>query len=136
MIEGTFDVAIETPKHHKRGTMALQSAGDNIAVRVNVSDLEPLDFKGTCDGKDFTVEGTGEIPGLGTVDYHASGNVWGNSVTVNCETSAGKIEIFGTRLSASTGGFQSSHDYMMRASTGEFDDNDNTMYSGLYADGG
>ena len=44
--------------------------------------------------------------------------------------------IFGTRLSRSAGGLQSSHDYMMKASAAEFDRDDSTMYSGLFSDGG
>lgn len=136
MIEGTYDVAIDTPKYHRRGTLALKSAGEAIAARLIVGDNEPLIFDGTCADKDFVFAGERDLLGLGLVHYEAKGSVWGNSIDIKCETDAGKVEIFGTRLSTSAGDFKSSHEYVMKASTGDFDDNDSMMYSGLYADGG
>ena len=136
MIEGTYDVAVDTPKHHKRGTLALKSNGACIDARLKLGDEVDMQFAGTLDDKDFDFEGNAKLPSLGEIDYTAHGSVWGNSVTVQCQSSAGKIEIFGTRLSASAGDFKSSHDYIMSASRAEFSDDDNTMYSGRYADGG
>ena len=136
MIEGTFDVAVDTPKHHKRGTLALKSADESIFARLSLTELEPLDFTGTCADKTFKVEGSGEFPGLGAISYQAQGEIWGNSIDIKCETSAGSVTVFGTRLSGSAGDLKSSHEYLMKASAAEFDRDDNTMYSGLYADGG
>ena len=135
MIEGTFDVSVDTPKLHRRGTLALKSEGERIFARLTLNEREPLDFAGTCADKTFHIEGEGELPSLGQVAYQADGEVWGNSLDVKCTTEAGVVTIFGTRLSGSAGDLKSSHEYMMRASTGEFGRDDNTMYSGLYADG-
>jgi hypothetical protein len=136
MIEGTYDIALDTPKHHKRGTLALKSNGERIAARLKLGDDVDLEFAGTCADKDFDFKGSGEFPSLGQVEYAAHGTAWGNSIDVQCESSIGKITIFGTRLSTAAGEFRSSHDYIMSASKAEFDDNEGTMYSGLYADGG
>ena len=135
MIEGTFDVAIDTPKYHKRGTLALTSEGEMIAALLKVSELEDMVFTGTCKDKEFAFEGSGEYGRLGRIDYTAKGEVWGNTLDLKCESSAGAITIFGTRLSTSAGDFKSSHEYLMAASRADFSD-DSTMYSGLYADGG
>ena len=135
MIEGTFDVAIETPKLHRRGTLALKSEKERIAARLVVGENDPLVFVGTCADKEFDFAGEGELLGLGRVAFEAHGSVWGNSIDVKCQTDAGKIEIFGTRLSMSAGDFKSSHEYMMAAASGDFS-SDSVMYSGLYADGG
>lgn len=135
MIQGTFDVSYDTLKYHRRGTIDLKSDGGTIAARVIASDLEPMFFEGTCDDKDFAVEGEGDFGMHGHVTFSAKGNVWGNSLTIKCESSVGPITVFGTRLSADAGEFKSSHEYMMAASRGEFDDRDQTMYSGLYSDG-
>ena len=136
MIEGTYDVAIDTPKYHRRGTLALKSAGEAIAARLVIGENEPLEFDGTCADKEFVFAGERDLPSLGPVHFEAKGSAWGNSIDVKCQTDVGKVEIFGTRLSTSAGDFRSSHEYVMKASTGEFDDHDTTMYSGLYADGG
>jgi hypothetical protein len=136
MIQGTFDVSIDTPKLHRRGTLALKSEGERIVARLAVTDLEPIDFVGTCKDKTFHIEGSGELPSLGQVDYQADGEVWGNSIDVKCTTTAGNVTLFGTRLSGSAGDLKSSHEYMMSASTGDVISNDSAMYSGLYADGG
>ena len=136
MIDGTFDIAIDTPKRHRRGTLALKSDGNAIAALLNVGEIEGLRLDGTCEGKDFKFSGTSEFGDLGAVEYEASGNVWGNSVTITCETSIGKTTLFGTRISSAAGEFESSHKYIMSASRCEFENGDSTMYSGLYADGG
>ena len=136
MLEGTFDVAVDTPKHHKRGTLSLKSAGERVVMQLKLSDLDPLEFTGTCADKAVVFEGSGDFPGLGAVDYKATGEVWGNSIDVKCETSTGIVTIFGTRLSGSAGDLKSSHEYLMKASAAEFDRDDATMYSGLFSDGG
>ena len=136
MIEGTYDVAIDTPRHHKRGTLALMSQDERIAARLKVGDEVDAEFTGTCAGKEFDFAGGGEFGALGTVEFTAHGSVWGNSIDVHCESNVGKISLFGTRLSGSVGDFKSSHDYIMSASKAEFANDDNTMYSGRYADGG
>lgn len=135
MIEGTFDVALDTPKHHKRGTLAVKSLGDRIVAQLNLTELEPMEFTGTCADKSFTFEGTDVFPGTGTVHYKAQGEVWGNSIDIKFETEAGVITIFGTRLSGSVGDLRSSHEYLMKASAAEFDNDDPTMFSGRYSDG-
>lgn len=136
MINGLFDVAIDTPKYHRRATLDLVSEGASIAAVLTISEHDPLYFEGTCADKEFDFEGDADLPGIGPGGYKAHGSVWGNSVTLTCDTVAGKVEVFGTRLSASTGGVKSSHEYMMSASTGDVAADDGTMYSGLYADGG
>lgn len=136
MINGLFDVSIDTPKLHRRGTVSLKSAGDSITAQLKTGDHEVMEFTGTCADKEFDISGNGDLPSLGHVNYHAHGSTWGNSLTITCETDAGKVEIFGTRLSVEAGELKSSHEYMMNASTGNASLNDGTMYSGLYADGG
>ena len=135
MIEGTFDVAIDTPKLHRRGTLALKSEGERIAARLIVGEHDPLVRVGACADKEFDFVGEGELLGLGRVAYEAHGSVWASSIEIKCQTDIGKIEIFGTRLSTSAGDFKSSHEYMMAAAAGDFG-GESVMYSGLYADGG
>ena len=136
MIEGTFDISVDTPKYHRRGTLALKSNEGAIAAELQVSDLDPMYFEGTCEDKDFEIVGEGEFGMHGHVEFTAKGSTWGNSIDVKCDTSIGVVTMFGTRISASVGEFKSSHEYMMAASRADFSATDGTMYSGLYADGG
>ena len=136
MIQGTFDIAVDTPKRHKLGTLALKSEGERIIARLVIGDELDMEFGGSCADKEFDFAGTAEIPDHDPIEYSAHGSTWGNSISVTCQSNIGAIEIFGTRLSTSAGEFKSSHDYIMSASNAEFDNNDSTMYSGLYADGG
>lgn len=135
MIVGTFDIAVDTPKLHRRGTLVLKSAGETIAGRLTAGDSFVIERVGTCADKDFAFEGEADIPSMGQVGFVAKGNVWGNSVTMTCETDMGKIEIFGTRLSASVGDFGSSHDFIMQASTGNGVEGQDAYFSGRYSDG-
>ena len=136
MIDGLYDIAVDTPKLHRRGTLTLKSNEGNIAGILNVGDLQDARFAGTCEGKEFAFEGSGEFPSVGQIDYTAKGSVWGKSIDIKCETNVGVITIFGTQIGSSAGAVRSSHDFIMSASTGDFSDKDGTMFSGLYADGG
>ena len=135
MIDGTFDISVDTPKLHRRGTISLKSEGDTVAAVLNVGeDLRDEHFEGTCSGKEFTFEGAGDYPGVGQIDYKAKGSIWGNSLDLDVESSAGKITIFGTRIGGAAGANVSSHDSMMRASRADFSYDDGAMYSGLFSD--
>ena len=134
MVNGTFDIAVDTPKYHRRGVISLQSNGGAIAAQMNVSDIEGLRFSGTCHDKEFEFKGEEEFGDLGLVQFDAKGNVWGNSLTINCETSVGKVTIFGTRISTQAGEFKSSHESLMAAAAGDFESGARTMYSGTYGD--
>lgn len=136
MIEGTFDISIDTMKYHRRGTVALKSDSGSIAAEFKASDLEPMYFEGTYEDRSFEIVGQGEFGMLGHVDFTANGEVWGTSIDIKCETNVGPITMFGTQISPSAGEFKSSHEYMMAASRADFNPMDGTMYSGLYADGG
>ena len=136
MIDGLYDIAIDTPKYHRRGTIRLKSVGAEITAELNVADHECMAFSGTCVDKEFDFVGSADLPSIGQGDYKAHGSVWGNSITIACETVAGKVEMFGTQLSSAAGDPRSSHEYVMRASTGDLIDDGGAMYSGLYADGG
>lgn len=136
MIRGLYDVAIDTPKYHRRGTLDLNSEGSAITAKLSVLDVADMEFTGTCNDKEFDFEGTADLPSIGQGDFKAHGSIWGNSVSITCETVKGKVEVFGTRLSAAAGAAKSSHEYVMKASTGDVNDRDGSMYSGLYADGG
>ena len=136
MINGTYDISVDTPKLHRRGTISLRSDEGTIAAVLNVGeDLRDARFEGTCADKEFTFEGSGEFPSVGQIDYSAKGSVWGNTLDITVESSIGKIMMFGTQLGGSAGAMESSHDYMMRASRADFSD-DSVMYSGLFSDGG
>lgn len=136
MVSGTYDVSIDTPRFHRRGVLLLSGAGDTVAAQLKIGEDEPLEFNGPLAEKDFAFEGIGDFPGLEQVAYTAKGDVWGNSVSITFETDGGKVEVFGTRLSGAAGGEKSSHEYMMAGGRGEFGSDDNTMYSGLFGDGG
>lgn len=137
MIDGLYDIAVDTPKIHRRGTLTLKSNGDKIAAILSVGeDLKEARFAGTCEGKEFTFEGVGEFPSVGQIDYVAKGSIWGNSIDIKCETSAGAITMFGTQIGSSAGAVRSSHEFIMGASTGDVSDPDGMMFSGLFADGG
>ncbi len=137
MIDGLYDIAVDTPKLHRRGMLTLKSYEDRIAAVLSVGeDLQDARFAGTCQDKEFTFEGSGEFPSVGQIDFVAKGSVWGNSIDMKCETSAGVITIFGTQIGSSAGAVRSSHDFIMQASTGDMSDADGMMFSGVFADGG
>ncbi len=136
MLSGTYDVAIDTPKAHKRGLFALKLENGSVTAELEIKDFDTTVFAGRCNDKELQFEGVCDFPTLGNITYSATGEVWGNSLSLAFDTSAGKVEIFGTRLSGTAGDTKSSHEYMMSGASGDFGSDDNTMYSGLFGDGG
>ena len=63
-----------------------------------MGDLQDARFAGTCEGKEFAFEGSGEFPAVGQINYTAKGSIWGNSIDIKCETSAGVVTMFGTQI--------------------------------------
>lgn len=106
-MKGTYDISVDTPKRHRRGTLALDVHGDALHARLEAGDLGVIEAEGTRSDKDIDFTGSCEVPGVGTVEYHWTGRIWGNSLDSVAETSEGKVDIFGTRTSASLGDFGS-----------------------------
>ena len=135
MIDGIYDIAVDTPKLHRRGMLSLKSEGGAIVGILSVGeDVHEERFEGSCTDKEFTFEGSGSFPSLGEIDYVAHGSIWGNSLDVSIQTNKGTITFFGTQVGSSAGATTSSHDYLMKAAQGDFSD-ESTMYSGLFSDG-
>ena len=135
MIDGVYDIAVDTPKLHRRGMLSLKSDGEKIVGVLSVGeDLRDRRFEGAYADKEFSFEGTEDFPEIGEIEYSAHGSVWGNSLDVSIESSAGKITMFGTQVGNSAGAAVSSHDYLMKAARCDFSD-ESTMYSGLFSDG-
>ena len=113
MMEGVFDVAIDTPKTHKRAKVRLKSAENRMVAALVLADGTEVVLVGTCEGQEFTVSGSGEFGDVGAVDVStAKGSVWSNSLSVECETSIGRVEVFGTRLAGSAGDFAGADNYL------------------------
>ena len=62
MIRGLFDVSIDTPKYHRRGTMSLKSDGDSITAQLKTGDYDVMEFTGTCADKEFDISGNADLP--------------------------------------------------------------------------
>ncbi len=104
-MKGTYDIAVDTPKRRRAGTLALDVNGQELAGRIEAGDLGTIEDTGTLDGDKLLFKGSCDIPDVGIVEYDAVGEVWGNSIEITAKTEYGKVEIRGTRTATTLGDF-------------------------------
>ena len=98
MIDGTYDLLINTPIGDKRGTATLKTEGDALHVDVKVKGFPRQRGTGTVNGAAFAAEGGVKIPLKGKIDYQISGTVIDDLLDAECKTSKGKLHIAGLRI--------------------------------------
>lgn len=91
-----YDIVIDTPKHHYRGYATIDAKGAEASARIDIADVATFESQGTRDDKDYEFAGQADIEGVGTVEYNAKGQLWGNSLDFKASSSIGEVVLFGT----------------------------------------
>ena len=92
-----YDVAIDTPKRHMKGTVTIDAKGSNATMKLETEELGCIEADGTRVDMDYEFAGSVDVEGVGSVEYSAKGQLWGNSLDFTAETSAGKVVVYGAR---------------------------------------
>ena len=98
MIDGTYKIKVDVPFGRKEGTVTLRTEGDVVHADVDAPLIGKKHGQGQLDGDAFTVQGSGKIRLVGTVDYTLKGKVSGDSLHIDVQSSKGNLKLDGTRV--------------------------------------
>lgn len=101
----TYDVVINTPKHHRVGKLALTLQGDTAVAHLDITDEGYADGEGTRAGKEFDVSGVAHVGADEEVTFSVHGSTWANSIEIKGDSSLGEIMIYGTSTGLSAGDY-------------------------------
>lgn len=97
MIDGTYELLINTPIGEKKATAVLLTQGEDLHVDVKVSGFPRQRGVGRVSGNAFTAEGEVKIPFVGSFDYQLDGSVKDDLMEAVCHTSKGDLLVAGLR---------------------------------------
>lgn len=95
-MEQSYDVSLDTPKHHYRGVVTINYKGGNASAVVDIDNLGSFNAQGSYEDKDFEFSGIAEPDGSERVEFTAKGQLWGNSLDFKAQSNIGEIVVFGT----------------------------------------
>ncbi|MBR3316573.1 MAG: hypothetical protein IKG21_01965 [Atopobiaceae bacterium] len=98
MLDGTYKVEVDTPFGRKPGTVALRSEGDVVYANMEMPVIGKQDVAMQADGDGFSTEGEFKVRLLGKVAYTLHGEVEGDNLHIEIDSSKGKLELDGTRV--------------------------------------
>ena len=97
MIDGTYDVLVNTSRGEKRGTATLATEGDKVLVDVKIAGFPRRQGVGKVEGNSFSAEGCVKIPLLGSYEYRIVGSVTDGLLEAECDAGGHALIIAGIR---------------------------------------
>ena len=99
MIDGTYEIAIDTRMGSKVVTVAAHTEGDTVVGEINAPIVGKQRIVGRVEGEDaFSAQGTIRLMLVGKIDYALHGQVTGNLLRATVKSSKGDFELTGTRV--------------------------------------
>lgn len=95
-MEQSYDVSIDTPKHHYRGVITINYKNGSASAEIEIEDLGSFEAQGSYEDKDFRFSGTAKSENAEPVEFDAKGQLWGNSLDFKAQSNIGEIIVFGT----------------------------------------
>ena len=97
MIDGKYNINIDTPFGRKPGTVALRTEGEKVIANIDAPVVGKLQTEGRLEGDGFAAEGTFKLKLVGNVTYSLHGTVVDDNLKISINSSKGKFELAGTR---------------------------------------
>ena len=97
MIDGKYNVEMDTPLGHKKGTVEMTTEGDTVYADIHAPIIGKKRATGHVEGDTFTAEGTFKVPLVGKITYSLRGEVVGDDMRISIDSSKGQFEIAGKR---------------------------------------
>lgn len=95
-MEQSYDVSLDTPKHHYRGVITINYKGGKASATIDINGLGCFEAQGSYEDKDFEFSGIAEPNDSERVEFDARGQLWGNSLDFKAQSNIGEIVVFGT----------------------------------------
>lgn len=97
MIDGTYNIQIDTPLGRKQGKVVMRSEGSKAIADIDAPFVGKQRVEGRADGDTFTAEGEFKVKLVGKVRFSLTGVVEGDDVKIHIDSSKGEIELAGKR---------------------------------------
>lgn len=97
MLDGTYELLVNTPFGDKQGTAVLGTEGSVLTVDVKIHGFPRQKGKGTCDGDSFSAKGSVRIPFMRTYQYVLRGSVQEDLLDAMLTSNIGTFRIAGIR---------------------------------------
>lgn len=98
MIDGTYKIEVNVPFGRKEGTIVLRTEGDALFADIDAPVVGKQSVTGRAEGNTFTAQGTGKVKLLGKIDYTLAGEVSGDDLLIDIQSSKGEAKLAGIRI--------------------------------------
>lgn len=96
MIDGTYNVQVDTPLGPKSGTLTMHTDGGTLTGSLALGGQSGEFSDGTVDGTEFRISGKQRVLMM-PLDYQITGRVDGDTVSATAATNMGDMKLTGTR---------------------------------------
>jgi hypothetical protein len=98
MIDGTYKIEVNTPLGRKAGTVAIRTQGNAAIADIDMPIVGKQHVEGRADGDAFGAQGVFKLGLMGKVSYTLHGDVVGDNLRLNIESSKGNFHLSGVRV--------------------------------------
>ena len=97
MIDGTYKIKVDVPFGRKDGTVVLRTEGDAVYAEIDAPIVGKQSVEGRAEGDTFVAQGSGKIKLVGKIDYSLKGEVSGDDLRIDIDSSKGEFKLEGKR---------------------------------------
>ena len=99
MIDGTYEIQIDSPMGRKPGSIALRTDGDTAIGEIDAPVIGKQRVEGQLEGENgFRAQGTFKLLFVGKIEYTLHGEVDGDVLNIAIKSSKGDFDIAGNRV--------------------------------------
>ena len=99
MIDGDYEIVIDTPMGQKLGAVALRVDGSAVIGDIDAPFIGKQHVRGTLDGGDsFSASGIFKVMFVGKIEYALRGKVEGDDLRIDIESNKGAFVLLGRRV--------------------------------------
>ena len=100
MIDGTYDIGVETALGYKTGKITLKTDGSTVTADLDAPIVGKRRGTGMVEGNSFRAQGSARILLVGKIDFELKGEVIGDVIEMDVRTSKGNLHVEGVRVGA------------------------------------
>ncbi len=98
MLDGAYQMAIDTPLGRKPGLVVIRTDGNVGTAEIDAPLVGKQRLEAHVEGDSFTAEGTFKMKLVGKLTYALAGQVEGDVLRVSIVSSKGTFELTGKRI--------------------------------------
>ena len=97
MIDGMYNIEVDTLLGRRPGTVEMRTEGDTVFVDIDAPVIGEQHVEAKTEGDSFTAEGSFRVFLLGEITYTLHCEVKGDDLNIHIDSSKGVFELIGKR---------------------------------------